>query len=252
MPNVTLVTHFEGELALGEIVSAQRYGVRAWVSARHGGVSTAPYASLNLARHVGDDPAAVEVNRARLATALQLTRDQLRFVNQVHGDTVAFASDVTAPTEADALVGDDDHAVAILVADCVPILLINRRSHAFAVVHAGWRGLAMGVIERAAAALGPGPSLYAFVGPSISVAAYQVGPEVASRFAHVPHACIADHGDRSRLDLRVVSAYQLHQLGLDDANVELSAAVTDGGLQYFSDRAQRPCGRFALIAKRAS
>lgn len=252
MPNVTLVTRLEGELALSEVVTASRYGVRAWVSERHGGVSTAPYASLNLANHVGDDPAAVEVNRARLATALQLAPEQLRFVNQVHGDTVAFARDVTTHTSADALVGEDDFAVAILVADCVPILLINRHSHAFAVVHAGWRGLAAGVIERAASALGSGPSLYAFVGPSISVAAYQVGPEVASHFAHVPHATVADHDDRSRLDLRVVSAYQLHKLGLEDANVELSAAVTDGGRQYFSDRAQRPCGRFALIAKRAS
>lgn len=252
MPNVALVTRLEGELALGEIVTASRYGVRAWVSERPGGVSSTPYASLNLASHVGDDPASVEVNRARLESALQLPPGRLRFVNQVHGDTVAFAREVTAHTDADALVGDDDFAVAVLVADCVPILLINRHSYAFGVVHAGWRGLAAGVITRAATALGPGSSLYAFVGPSISVAAYQVGPEVASLFAHVPHATVADHGDRSRLDLRTVSAYQLHELGLDEANVELSVAVTDGGVQYFSDRAQRPCGRFALVAKRAT
>ncbi len=252
MSNVTLLTHLEGELALGEIVTASRYGVRAWVSERQGGVSSAPYASLNLASHVGDDPASVKENRTRLATALQVPPERLCFVNQVHGDAVAHARELTAHTDADALVGDDDFAVAVLVADCVPLLLVNRQTHAFGVVHAGWRGLALGVIARAAAALGPGPSLYAFVGPSISVAAYQVGPEVASRFSHVPGAVVADHGDRSRLDLRAVSAHQLHQLGLDEAHVELSSAVTDGGDQYFSDRAQRPCGRFALIAKRAS
>ncbi len=252
MSNVTLVTRREGNLALSEILTASRYGVRAWISERQGGVSISPYDSLNLASHVGDNPASVEENRARLATALQLPPERLRFVNQVHGNTVAVAHDVTDHSDADALVGDDDFAVAVLVADCVPILLINRHSHAFAVVHAGWRGLVAGVIASAAKALGPGPSLYAFVGPSISVASYQVGPEVASHFVQVPRAIVADVGDRSRLDLRVVSAYQLHELGLDESNVEFSDAFTDGGARYFSDRAERPCGRFALVAKRAS
>lgn len=252
MPDVSLVTRREGSLTLGEVEGAARYGVRAWVSERTGGVSEAPYDTFNLATHVGDDPARVATNRARLARALELSPDHVRFVNQVHGVGVAHARHVTPDTDADVLVGDDASAVAILVADCVPVLLINRRTHAFAVVHAGWRGLAAGVLAHAASNVGPGESLYAFVGPSISGHAYQVGPDVASHFADVPGALVADERDRSRLDLRVVSAVQLRDLGLGDEHVDLSVEVTDGGTRFFSDRAQRPCGRFALIAKRAS
>ena len=93
--------------------------------------------------------------------------------------------------------------------------------------------------------------VHAFVGPCISFEGYQVGPEVAASFAHVRGALRADGGDRSRLDLRRVAVHELSTNGVFDDHIEVCAQSTDGGETFFSDRAARPCGRFALVAKRA-
>ena len=93
-------------------------------------------------------------------------------------------------------------------------------------------------------------AVHAFLGPCISEAAYQVGPEVAEHFTNVAGAVTADTGDRSRLDLRTVALAQLHALGITDGHVTVAAQSTDGGATFFSDRATRPCGRFALVARR--
>jgi YfiH family protein len=232
---------------------ARELGVDAFVTDRFGGVSAAPYDSLNLAYHVGDDSASVDENRRRVERAAGVVEGQLRTATQVHGANVLDARFATSRSEADALTFDStDVALAILVADCVPLLMVDTSSPRFAVVHAGWRGLHHGVIARALSVF-PSPStLYVFVGPSISMEAYQVGPDVAQYFADVPEALCADGRDRSRLDLRRVALSQLQRAGVFDHNVETSSQVTDGGEVFFSDRAQRPCGRFALVAKRAS
>jgi YfiH family protein len=222
--------------------------VDAFFTDRFGGVSLAPYDSLNLATHVGDQAVAVAENRRRVEVAVGAS---LVTVNQVHGTTVLDAAYVEPSTAADALTYDrDDLALAMLVADCVPILLIDTASPRFAVVHAGWRGLQAHVIAAALTAFTRANSVYAFVGPSISVAAYQVGPEVAMQFTDTPDAVWPDGGDRSRLDLRRVATSQLLDAGVLEDDVECSTQVTDGGDVFFSDRAQRPCGRFALVAKR--
>jgi hypothetical protein len=249
---VTLDARLVGDVWLARVDGARRFGVDAWVSERRGGVSPAPFEALNLGDHVGDDPQFVRENRDRLARALGAHLSDLRIARQVHETHVAHARDVNATTRADALIGDEDHVVAVLVADCVPILLVDQRTHDYAVVHAGWRGLAAGILRASVTALGAGTSTYAFLGPCVSPAVYQVGPDVAQHFVHVPGALRADVDDRSRLDLRVVAAHQLRDLGVDDDAIEQSREVTDGGERYFSDRAQRPCGRFALAAKRAS
>ncbi len=134
----------------------------------------------------------------------------------------------------------------------MPLLLVDASSARFAVVHAGWRGLRHGVIARALSTFLDPDDVYAFVGPSISTEAYQVGPDVSQYFEDVPEALRPDGGDRSRLDLRRVAEVQLLQAGVLERNIEASTQVTDGGEVFFSDRAQRPCGRFALIAKRVS
>ncbi len=92
---------------------------------------------------------------------------------------------------------------------------------------------------------------HVFLGPCISAEAYQIGPEVAARFADVPGALAPDVGDRSRLDLRAVALFQLREAGVPDENITMSREVTDGGEIFYSDRSQRPCGRFALVARRA-
>jgi copper oxidase (laccase) domain-containing protein len=94
--------------------------------------------------------------------------------------------------------------------------------------------------------------VHAFVGPCISVEGYQIGPEVAALFATVPEALYSDVGDRSLLDLRQVVVHQLNALGLLDEHLAQCRQSTDGGEVFYSDRAQRPSGRFALVARRSS
>jgi hypothetical protein len=251
--DVTLDAEIRGALTIYPVKSAVELGVDAFVTDRFGGVSAAPYDSLNLGDHVEDDANNVNENRRRVATAANVDPTRLVIVRQVHGANVLDASNVTATSEADGLVTKrDDVALAILVADCVPILLVDSASSRFALVHAGWRGLAEGVINEALAVFDDPATVHAFLGPSISPEAYQVGPEVARHFVDVDGALLADGDDRSRLDLRLVAAHQLLVAGVPDESIVRSRQVTDGGGVFFSDRAQRPCGRFALVAKRAS
>lgn len=247
--DIVLETRTRDSLTVYPISRATKFGVDAFVTDRSGGVSNAPYDSLNLAEHVGDAPDDVAENRRRVRVACG--RARLVTVTQVHGPRVIDAADVTDASEADAIVTTNSRlALAILVADCVPVLLVDTASARFALVHAGWRGLQRGVIGAALSHFSRASTVYAFVGPSISRDAYQVGPEVARHFDHVPGALRADVGDRALLDLRRVTVTQLLDHGVRDESVELSSQVTDGGGTFFSDRAQRPCGRFALVATR--
>jgi YfiH family protein len=225
-------------------------GVDVFVTDRFNGLSAPPYDSLNLGDHVGDDAGRVRENRALVARAARVDLDHFMTVRQVHGANVLDAEDVATGSEADALVTDSpDLAVAILVADCLPIALVDASSQRIGLVHAGWRGLHADVIARTLEQF-DASATHAFVGPSISKESYQVGPEVAQHFATVEGALIADGGDRARLDLRVVAIRQLIDAGVADDHIALSREVTDGGEVFYSDRAHRPCGRFAIVARR--
>jgi len=152
--------------------------------------------------------------------------------------------------DADGLVTSDSSvALAILVADCVPVLIVDPTTARVAVVHAGWRGLAGSVLSNALDLFARADELHVLLGPAISMASYQVGPEVAGRFTDVPGALAPDAGDRQRLDLRRVAAHQLVAAGVRDEHVYVTREVTDGGERFYSDRAQRPTGRFALVAR---
>ena len=240
-----------GPLTVHPVPGLRQFGVDAFVTDRGGGVSTGPYESLNLAAHVSDRAKDVEENRRRVAGTIGVDVERLVIVRQVHGNHVVDASRATPDTEADALhCTSGDLALAILVADCVPIVLVDAASPRLCVVHAGWRGLGSGVVASALATFDDASTVHAFVGPSISSEGYQVGPEVAQRFVDVPDALGPDDGDRSRLDLRAVARHQLRAGGVDGDRVEVSRQSTDGGGLFFSDRAVRPCGRFALVARR--
>lgn len=235
------------------VESVRELGVDAFVTDRFNGVSEGPFESLNLGDHVGDDVVAVNENRRRVAEAIGVSAARLITVRQVHGSNVLDARAVDESSQADAIVSDEsDVALAILVADCLPLLLVDDSTSRFALVHAGWRGLAAGTIAATLARFADVRRVHAFIGPSISLEGYQVGPEVARLFADVPRAVLADGGDRSRLDLRQVATTQLLDGGVPDQQIVCSRDVTDGGEVFFSDRAQRPCGRFALVARRAS
>jgi polyphenol oxidase len=249
--SVTLTPARRAGLDVLEVSVATSWGVDAFITTRAGGVSHAPYDTLNLGTHVGDDPEAVAENRRRVARAAGVDGARLVTARQVHS---AHALEIDGPlepgVEADALVSDAaDLALAVLVADCVPILVVDPAGPRVGVVHAGWRGLASGVIAATLALFADASRLRAFVGPSISRARYQVGPEVASHFADIDGALEPDEGDRSRLDLRAVAHHLLVTGGVEGAHVLVGDEVTDDVTTFFSDRAQRPCGRFALVAR---
>jgi YfiH family protein len=189
-------------------------GAHVRFTARGGGVSEGPYASLNLGRWTDDDPAAVAENRRRAAGDRPVA-----FARQVHGTRVICVDGATtehAIAEADG-VATAAHGVAALVltADCVPVALAG--GGAVAMLHAGWRGLAGGVLEegvRALRALGAGGDLHAAIGPAAGACCYEVGDEVAAQFP-----AGARHG--RHLDLKGVAADRLRAAGV--------VSVTDVG-----------------------
>lgn len=166
--------------------------VHSLITTRHGGVSGAPYASLNLGLHVGDDPLAVAENRARLGVHLPAAP---RWLNQVHGTTVIDAADAglpPIPTADAALASGPGVVCAVMTADCLPVLLCDRSGSVVAAAHAGWRGLQAGVVERSVTALGvPGGDVLAYLGPAIGPQAFEVGDDVRTAFVDARAAAAA-------------------------------------------------------------
>ena len=225
---------------------------------REGGVSQGPYAALNLAHDVGDDPAAVAENLTRLKSAIGADAPLLR-VRQVHGKRVADAAELIAEgagswtdppsIEADGITGSGlDAVLAVQVADCAPVLLADPKSGAVAAVHAGWRGAAGGVVRNAVkhlAHLGIEPrSLLAAIGPCICQSCYEVGPEVARRF---PESCdpIEDRPDKFLLDLPYAVEASLITAGLTGPNIDRLGVCSRCDEKLFSVRGVGggDCGR---------
>lgn len=196
-------------------------GVRAACSLRGGGVSKAPFDSFNLGAHVGDEPDAVAENRRRLRSALSLPGDPL-WLQQVHGTRVvdADAAATSIPEPADAAVTRQrGRVLAILVADCMPVLLSSRTGDCVAAAHAGWRGLAAGVLEATVAALGvAGRDLQAWLGPAIGPAHFEVGDEVRAACvvpdAGAAAAFVRNGRGRWQCDLEALARQRLTALGV--------------------------------------
>lgn len=225
--------------------------VRACTTTRVGGVSLAPYDTLNLATHVGDVPAAVAENRRRLHAQLRLPAAP-RWLNQVHGSCAAAAAEVTAPRDADA--SHTDHAgvvCAVLTADCLPLLLCDRAGRRVAAVHAGWRGLHGGVIEQTVAALGvPGEELLVWLGPAIGPAAFEVGGEVRDAFltfdAQAAAAFVPSPAGRWLADLYTLARQRLARLGVH-AVYGGDRCTFSEPQQFYSYRRQPQTGRMASL-----
>ena len=156
--------------------------VRAAMTTRGGGVSVGPYASLNLAAHVGDSNAAVVGNRGRVRAALGLPEEPA-WLEQVHGIRVAVLPRPSSGSADAAVTFTSGSVCAVLVADCLPVFLASRAGDRVGIAHAGWRGLAAGVVEATVAAFGCDPGeLVAWLGPSIGPSAFEVGGEVRETF----------------------------------------------------------------------
>ena len=247
--------------------------VEAIVTTRHGGVSAGGYATLNLSFAVGDEAANVRENRRRAAAALGADPAHFVFAAQVHGSRAEVVSaadrgrgtltagDTVGP--ADALVTATPGTVlAILVADCVPIVLYDPSAHVLGCVHAGWRGTVARTAQAALTAmcsLGARPEdVVAGIGPSVAAGSYQVGEEVAGAardaFGQQAQALLrpAPAGGPGQwlFDLPAANRHVLRTAGVPDGQIHVAATPTGPGPGlFFSHRAERPCGRFALAAR---
>ena len=228
-------------------------GVRAAFTLRYGGVSAAPYATLNLAGHTGDAPEAVAENRRRVRTQLELPAEPL-WLEQVHGTDVIDLDRLAGegPYRADgAFTRSPGRVCAVLVADCLSVLLAERRGAAVAAVHAGWRGLAGGVLEAAVRALAVAPSeLMAWIGPGIGAAHYEVGAEVREALLAVEpgHAAAFEPNARGRwqCDLAVIARQRLHGLGVTQVWGGEGCTFAEPE-RFFSYRRDGRCGRMAAL-----
>lgn len=231
-----------------------RAPLRAAATTRRGGLSVGPFATCNLGARTRDDPATVAANRARVARALGLPGAP-RWLRQVHGTAVVeLAAGTTGTPEADAAWTRESGVVcAVLTADCLSVVLGDPDGAAVAVAHAGWRGLAAGVLDATVAALPvPAGRLRAWLGPAIGPQAFEVGPEVRTAFLESdPGAAGAFRrgaGDRWHADLHGLARRRLRALGVTRVDGGGCCTYADRA-RFFSHRRDGPgTGRMATLA----
>ncbi len=222
--------------------------MRALITTRAGGVSSGKFASLNLSTRVGDDAQCVARNRAILRACLPA---EPAWMKQVHGTAVIDATRATPDTEADAAVTRDPGAVcAVMTADCLPLLLSDRAGKRVGIAHAGWRGLAGGVIENVVQAMQvPPQDLIAYIGPGIGARRYEVGEDVHQAFVGRNPAAATSFAPRQN-GTYFVDLYELARQRLAAAGV---AGIHGGGFctaseeRFFSFRRDRTTGRMASL-----
>lgn len=245
--------------------------VRAVCTTREGGVSHGRYESLNLGDHVGDLIADVAENRHRLGQAIAA---RPVFLQQVHGTGVVTLDAESEPVRGDATVADACTATevglacTIMVADCLPVLFTDESGQRVAAAHAGWRGLAGGVLEEAARCFAPEPQagpargdsrVIAWLGPCIGPKAFEVGEEVKAAFeAHAPEAasCFKPAGVPGKwlADLPALARQRLRAAGVDAVygNDGSDTWCTVGNpSRFFSHRRDGVSGRFAALVWKA-
>jgi YfiH family protein len=243
---------------------AEASGLQHAVTTRHGGVSPAPFDSLNLSLSTGDAPDNVAANRDRLAAAMGAERGAVASCFQVHSARAVRVDDQPADElsqeRADVLVTNrPGRLLSLRFADCVPVAVYDPRRRAVGVAHAGWRGTAADAAGAAVRALtdayGSRPAdLLAGVGPAIGPCCYEVGEETAAHFRDRPRGVVRSEG-RVVLDLWALNVDSLVAAGVPAEQVELAAICTRcQASDFFSHRAANggPSGRFSLIAGVAS
>jgi len=227
--------------------------VRAAFTLRTGGVSRGPFDTLNVGAHVGDEAEAVRENRRRVRAALALPEEP-EWIEQVHGTDVLDpdAGDGSRPGAADAVIARRAGRVAVIqVADCLPVLFAAEDGGTVACAHAGWRGLAAGVLEATVGRLGLAPeALLAWLGPAIGREHFEVGTEVRAAFvarhAEEAAAFTANARGRFQCDLVALARGRLARLGV--TRVYGGAWCTYAGrARFFSYRRDGQCGRMAAL-----
>lgn len=223
--------------------------VRALITSRNGGVSRGPYASFNLGLNTGDDREAVMANRASLR---KLLPQAPRWLAQQHGTAVVEADDADSPAAADASIARQPGTVcAIMIADCVPVLFTDRSGTLVAAAHAGWRGLAGGVLEKTVQRMGASSAeILAYLGPGIGPGAFEVGADVREAFvsqdAGALDAFVAISPDKWLADLYRLARRALARAGVDAVYGGEFCTASDVH-RFFSYRRDRITGRMAAL-----
>ena len=222
--------------------------MRALITTRSGGVSTGKFASLNLSMRVGDDPQCVASNRAILRACLP---SEPAWVKQVHGTAVIEAARAAPDAEADGVVAHHTGMVcAVMTADCLPVLLSDRAGKSVGIAHAGWRGLAGGIVENVVLAMDEPPrDLIAYVGPGIGARCYEVGEDVRKAFVDRDPAAARSFAPRQNgkylVDLYGLARQRLAAAGV--AEVHGGKFCTASEERFFSFRRDRTTGRMASL-----
>lgn len=229
--------------------------VSAACTLRTGGVSEAPFASLNLGLHVGDGPDAVAENRRRVRAALDLP-DEPFWLAQAHGTRVADADEESAVGPADAAITRArGRVLAIQVADCMPVLLASDDGVVLGAAHAGWRGLAAGVLEATVEAMGVDPKrIRAWLGPAIGARHFEVGAEVRAAFlsvdAQAAQGFVRNGRGRWNCDLALLARQRLKRLGVGAVSATDLCTYAEAA-QCFSYRRDGRTGRMAALIWRS-
>jgi len=211
-------------------------------STRHGGVSPAPYQSLNLGKSTEDDPANVAENRRRFCAALGFEPAQIAWSKQVHGDQIRYVIEPGGSEGFDALVTNvPGILLAVSVADCTPILVYDARHQAIAAIHAGWRGTVSEIVAETLIFMQKtfgtsGEDCFAYIGACIDECSFEVGDEVAVAFAEPFKRFDAQRG-KFFVDLKKANTAQLLAFGIPEAQIEISTYCTmRHSADFFSHR----------------
>lgn len=223
--------------------------VRSLQTLRGAGCSLAPWDSFNLGDHVGDDPAHVAANRAALREHLPA---EPAWLKQVHGIATVNPKKSPKLKEADAAFTRDSGAVcAVMTADCLPVLFCDRAGTVVAAAHAGWRGLAAGVLEETMAQMAvPAGELLAWLGPAIGPSAFEVGDEVCAQFvahdAQAAQAFVAHGPEKWLADIYLLARQRLNAAGLSSISGGDRCTFSEAA-DFFSYRRDGVTGRMASL-----
>lgn len=216
-------------------------GLVAGVSTRHGGLSKAPYTSLNLGVHTDDDPAIIEQNLALFCADLGISTTDLARSYQVHGEKIWVTGRAGYQSGFDAMVSVQPGVFAgVGIADCTPILLADPITRVCAAIHAGWKGTAAQIVHKTAKRMienrGSNPAdILAYIGPCISFAHFEVGDEVAEQFGE---AFKTRKETKWQVDLKAANKAQLESLGIQQIEVD-PACTVENNADFFSHRTEK-------------
>ncbi|RMX21139.1 peptidoglycan editing factor PgeF [Legionella jordanis] len=223
--------------------------VKAFTTLRQPGFSHEPYAANNLALHVGDNPHYVNLNRARLKECFRM-EEEPAWLEQIHSNICVVAEE-DSNRVADAIISrKPSQPLAILTADCLPILMSNRKGTEVAAIHAGWRGLAKGIIENTLdKLLSPPKELIAWVGPAICQSCFEVGEDVLESYQrHYPFCSnqFYPKGEKWQANLPGLAEQILRNLGVS-AVFQSNACTFEQKKDFFSYRREPQTGRMATV-----